>query len=88
MASAKHVAEWMASILEDNDYIFHEFLVPDIRKRFGESFLYKNHIGNYAIKKSVLEEFRKLTEGRVVWERSTKNWRKLRPDEPYYGRSG
>ncbi|WP_376713273.1 DUF6953 family protein, partial [Acinetobacter baumannii] len=34
----------------------------------------------------VLKEFRKLTEGEVVWMRSEKAWRRLYEDENYEGR--
>jgi hypothetical protein len=60
--------------------------VYDIQKRFGSAFVYMKENGNLAIGKDVLREFRKITEGKVVWERGEKAWRKLRPSESYEGR--
>ena len=37
--------------------------------------------------KEVLAEFRRLTEGRVVWNRREKAWITLEPGEDYEGRS-
>lgn len=37
--------------------------------------VYTNENGGWAIDRVVLAEFRKLTEGRVVWSRSELRWR-------------
>lgn len=41
----------------------------------GDSLLYTNDNGNIAIDKTVLAEFRKLTEGAAVWMKSARAWR-------------
>ncbi|EPL0635741.1 DUF6953 family protein [Acinetobacter baumannii] len=53
---------------------------------FGDDFVSENENGNLTISKVVLKEFRKLTEGEVVWMRSEKAWRRLYEDENYEGR--
>lgn len=42
---------------------------------FGEHHVYKNRQQNLGINKGILEEFRKLTPGDVVWSRSSQMWR-------------
>ena len=86
MATAKDVAEWMAEQFESNRYLYQETIVYKIKKQFGEGFVYHNENGNLAIGKDVLKNFRKITDGKVVWERSERAWRKLRDNESYKGR--
>ncbi|WP_420874416.1 DUF6953 family protein [Burkholderia arboris] len=38
------------------------------------------------ISKDVLKHFKRLTDGKVVWERGDRSWRVLRPGEVYRGR--
>lgn len=86
MTTAKDVAEWMATQFDKSCYLYQEDVVYKIQKNFGKDFVYDNENGNLAIGKNVLREFRKFTEGEVVWERSEKAWRKLKPTEKYKGR--
>jgi len=86
MATAKEVAEWMAAQVEAAPYVYQETIASKIGRQFGSEFVYTNENGNPAIDKSVLKQFRKLTEGKIVWERSDRSWRKLRPNERYKGR--
>lgn len=86
MATAKDVAEWMLAHFDTARYLYQETVVYKIKKQFGPDFVYNNANGNLAIGKDVLKEFRKLTEGKIIWERSEKAWRKLRPTETYKGR--
>ncbi|HFF4591027.1 TPA: DUF6953 family protein, partial [Acinetobacter baumannii] len=58
----------------------------EIQEIFGDDFVSENENGNLTISKVVLKEFRKLTEGEVVWMRSEKAWRRLYEDENYEGR--
>lgn len=54
-----------------------------IRVEFGEDFTYKNKNRNWAIKKEVLDEFRRLSDDDVVWEQSRQAWRRRREtDKP------
>lgn len=86
MTTAKEVAEWMFSQFDKSNYLYQDDTAFNIEKNFGNDFVYDNENGNRAIAKSVLKEFRKITEGKVVWERSEKAWRKLKPTEKYEGR--
>ena len=86
MATAKDVADWMAAHFNTASYLYQEMVVYQIRSQFGPCFVYANANGNLAIGKDVLKEFRKLTDGLVVWEKSSKAWRKLRSNESYKGR--
>jgi hypothetical protein len=82
MATAKDVAEWMVVQLDDSTYAYQEMVVYQTKKQFGDDFVYFNENGNLAIGKDVLREFRKATEGKVVWERTERRaWRKLHAGE-------
>ena len=55
------------------------YAVEQIEDRFDpEMFTYENRNGNRAIKPAVLSEFRRISEGSVVWSKSERTWRKLR----------
>lgn len=86
MATTKDVADWMFAQLQTTSYLYQETVVYKIKSQFGPGFVYNNENGNLAIGKDVLKEFRKLTDGKVIWERSEKAWRKVRPTEKYKGR--
>lgn len=86
MYSTKDVAAWMTSQLENQFWLYHETVVGKIKNQFGNEFVYQNRNGNLAIDRKVLTEFRKLTDGKIVWERSEKAWRKLKPGEKVKGR--
>jgi hypothetical protein len=86
MATAKDVADWMFAQLNAKTYLEQETAVWEIEKKFGKQFAYDNANGNPAIDKKVLAEFRKLTEGKAVWERGERAWRLLMKGEKYEGR--
>lgn len=86
MADAKEVAEWMKQQFDRSSYLYQESTVYQIKKLFGDDFVYQNDNGNLAIDKNVLKEFRTITEGEVTWERGDKAWRKLRDGEVLNGR--
>lgn len=46
-----------------------------IEKNFDEGLTYENDNGNVAISRKVLDAFRAISDGTVVWERGTKSWR-------------
>lgn len=79
------VAKWMLEELGRERALYQEEIVWAIRQKFGESFIYENQNGNLAIAKDVLSEFRKLTEGSVVWVQSDRYWR-FREDHDRTGR--
>lgn len=86
MTTAAEVAAWMFTQFDKSNYLYQDDVVYKIENKFGEDFVYDNENRNLAIGKNVLKEFRKITEGKVVWERSEKAWRKLNPTEKYEGR--
>lgn len=76
MATAKDVAQWMVEQLKHSTYLDQEDVASKIKTRFGEVFTYDNENGNLAIGKTVLKEFRNLTQDTVVWDRADRCWRK------------
>ena len=59
----KSVAEFMINEILEKGYVYQEYLVHDIQKKFGEEYVYVNENGNLAISKKVLNEFKKLKDG-------------------------
>ena len=55
-----------------------------IKSKFDGEFVYENDNGN---PEKGIAEFRRLTEGKVVWDRYEKVWQKLQPGEEHEGRS-
>jgi hypothetical protein len=86
MATAREVAQWMAAELEMKKYLEQETVVWQIRQQFGGEFVYVNENGNDAIGGDVLKEFRQITDGKVVWDRSERAWRPIGPNETYKAR--
>lgn len=84
--TAFDVAKWMIKELDEQEYLDQEWTVWEIQDLFGDDFINEKENGNISIAKNVLKEFRKLTEGEVVWMRSEKAWRRLYADEEYEGR--
>ena len=74
--TVKDVAQYMLRRLEKDVYLYQQVIVSDIKREFGDGFVYENANGNLAIKPNVLKEFRKLTEHDTVWERGSRLWRK------------
>jgi len=69
------IAQWMLEELGRAGILDQELIVHSIATKFGKEFTYFNENGNLSIDRRVLREFRKLTEGTVVWERGEKFWR-------------
>ncbi len=67
VATPKEVAEWMVAQLEDGDSLLQVEAVAAIEKLFGPDYVYVSDIGEKSIDKRVLNQFRKLTAGDVVW---------------------
>lgn len=74
--SAEDVANWMVEELTKRKNLYQEQAAWDIKKKFGNTFVYDNANGNPAISKDVLNAFGKLTIEDVVWSRSERVWRK------------
>jgi hypothetical protein len=69
------VTAFMLKRLNQDKTLYQEVVVYEIQKQYGDEFVYINENGNLAIDRSVLSEFRKLTEGRIVWSRGERYWR-------------
>jgi hypothetical protein len=69
------VAAWMFAEVEKNDRLPQLEAVTGIASKFGTEFLYQNRNGRPAISKAVLKEFRTLSDGIVVWDRTNFCWR-------------
>ena len=83
MATAKEIAEWMVEQVANGKYLYQESVAHNIALTFGKEFTYHNNNGNLAIGKNVLKEFRKLTEGTVIWIKGERAWRLRNPhDKP------
>lgn len=83
MFTADDVAQWMVLQLKNTNRLYQEVAVIKIRQQFGDTFVYRNANGNFSIEKTVLEKFRKLTDGTAIWERGDKAWRqRLSHDKP------
>lgn len=78
MPTASDVAEWMFEQFNNTRWMYQESIVYKIKSQFGKDFVYQNSNGNYAIDREVLKQFRKLTEGKAIWERGQRAWRHLR----------
>ena len=70
------IAEWMLGEFEKKGELFQVDAVMIIEKNFGAKFIGSNDNGNQSISPKVLSEFRKLTEGSVVWSRSEFCWKR------------
>jgi hypothetical protein len=71
----KEIAEWMLEQLKAGRDLYQDEIVNEIEQKFGGEFVYENENGNPAIDRRVLQEFRKMTEKTVVWERGGRFWR-------------
>jgi hypothetical protein len=72
----KEVAQWMLDQMGDAHWLHQEAIAQRIQMSCGEEFIYKNKNGKCGIRKAVLAEFRKLTQGRLVWVLSERAWRR------------
>lgn len=71
----REVAVFMVQRLDADTILYQDVIACEINDKFGNDFVYTNDNGNLAIDRDVLAEFRKLTEGRVVWCRGERYWR-------------
>lgn len=85
MTNAEEVAEWMAESLLEHGLLYQHEAAFDIRRRFGEEFVFINRNGNWAISPEVLEAFRSMTPD-VVWGPRQRLWRLRESHDPAEGR--
>ena len=72
----KEVAQWMLDQMGDSDLLYQDSIAERIQTSCGEDFVYKSKNGKCGIRKSVLAEFRKLTQGQLVWVLGERAWRR------------
>jgi len=75
--SVEDVAQFMFECFEEAGELYQVDIAIKIEEAFGPNFVYDNDAGNLSIKPVVLLAFRKLTEGKIVWDRREKYWRKI-----------
>ncbi|WP_136515689.1 DUF6953 family protein [Geomonas edaphica] len=78
----KDVAEWMLAEFKKSNELYQEDAVDQIERKFGQDFVCENQSGNTVIHPKVLKEFRKLTEGQVMWEGGDRYWRLRQKGDP------
>jgi hypothetical protein len=77
------IAQWMLSRLGESGHLYQIDAVEEIARKFGPQYTYTNDNGSPAINRHVLEAFKKITAGTVVWDRRLIGWRTREPhDEP------
>lgn len=81
-ATPKQIAAWMHQEFERQGCLNQYSAARGIMTKFGQQHLYKNANGNWAINKSILAEFRKLTAETALWSRSDQRWVKRREHHP------
>lgn len=81
MVTVHDVAEWMAQTLKQTGSLSHHHAVRVIDERFGKEFLCRKKSGGLSIRKTVLDEFRRLTQTRAVWDGLNQRWRRPLPEE-------
>ncbi len=75
MPTDQEVAEWLLDEISTREVVFREEAVKEIARHFGEEFLYVNGNGNVSISRAVLNEFGKLKEENIDWNRGERSWR-------------
>lgn len=83
MTTPQDIAQWLMDEIAERgrNRSYQRTLVPKIRERFGEEWLYKNHNGNWAIDRRVLKAFGPLKTENVLWERADQSWRMVDDEE-------
>jgi len=82
MTTPQAIAQWMLTQVPTSGFLSQSRVARTIRTTWGESFVYKNKNRNLAIRPDILEAFRALTEGQLMWSRSRQAWRRRRPGAP------
>ena len=72
----KEVAQWMLDQIGDSDSLYQDSIAERTQSACGQQFVYKNKTGKCGIRKAVLAEFRKLTQGQLVWVLRERAWRR------------
>jgi hypothetical protein len=73
----KDVAEWMFHEIKNSGYLLQIAAIIYIKKKFGQSFIYKNEDHSDEISTTVLKEFaeiRKKFPQKIEWNRARLMW--------------
>jgi len=70
------MSQWMVEQVELKGPLDQATAAEHIRAKFGKQFTYENENGNLAIDKAVLALFLRWTRDSIVWNRSSREWRK------------
>lgn len=81
-ATPETIARWMLATFAEHGILIQARAAFQIRREFGEEFVYRNNNRNWAIRKDILDIFRSLTPDDVVWSRSRQLWRRRRENDP------
>lgn len=73
--TAKGVAAWMLNQVNLKKRLYQRDAVWNIKKYFGERFIYLNKNRNPAISQDVLKEFLSISLKTVVWNKRERYWR-------------
>ena len=77
MATAEEVGAWMHAEFERDGRLGRAAAVEGICARFGEEFIVAG-----GIRRDVLETFRRLGRGGLVWVARTQGWRRRNAADP------
>jgi hypothetical protein len=72
-------AKWKIERVTTYGRLKQRFAATDIRTRFGDEFVYLNENQHVAIAKSVLQAFRTMGHGTIIWNRKKRYWHLARP---------
>ena len=75
------IALWMQSMLDTDGCLYQDDVVDFLVKNQKEELLRENADGNLLIGRPVLNAFKKLNEGSVVWVKPDKYWRFRVPED-------
>jgi hypothetical protein len=81
---AQAAARWMLAQITDtrSGELWQMDAADHISKHFDEGLTYINDNDNPAISREVLDAFRKISDGAVVWERGPRLWRRRTARDP------
>ena len=72
----KQIAKWLFDKIMAEGDVYQYQAVDEIAEKFGREYVYENELGNPAIDKKALSEFRKLKGDAVTWDRAELLWHK------------
>jgi hypothetical protein len=72
----KEIAKWLYDKIMTEGDVYQSEAVDEIVQKFGAEYSYDNELGNPAIDRKVLSEFRKLKGNDIAWDPSERFWHK------------